>query len=153
MLKTLFILLSLVVAVGARAQELKHENCNTAGTQEEINWCVGNNYRIAEAVLDSVYRAFVAEVGYRLQNGLPDTTEPIIGAKKALIQSQKAWLEYRDHAASLIEAFFGHGSIGDAEAWTYKTKLTLDGIRELELLKSFWNGTKPNAINPDWRVK
>lgn len=153
MRKTILLFMFLVFVNGLRAQELKHENCDSAETQDEINWCVGNNYRIAEGVMDSVYDAFLAHVGYLRDSGVPDTTDPIIGARRALVQSQKAWLDYRENATKLIKSYFGTGSMANAEAWTYKTKLTLDRIRELELLQSFWNGTKPSAINPNWHLR
>ncbi len=112
-------------------------------TQEEVNYCVVRNYKIAEHVLDSLYHS-VMSIDFS------DPSEPDTAAKKALIQSQKSWLKYRDDVSELVRTFSDGGSMANAEAWKYRTKLILDRIRELEFFRKYYYGK--TWIKIDWKI-
>ena len=151
MFKSVAIISLFVFVVTAKAQEIHHEKCPDNATQEEINYRVVRNYKIAEHALDSVYSAVLKDVSYEHEWGSSDTSEPDPNVRRALKRSQKEWLKYRDDESALVRTFFEGGSIADAVAWTYRTELTLDRIRELKLLQEF-RYTKA-VPKPDWEIR
>lgn len=138
--------LSFFMPFGAKAQQIHHYMCSDNTTQEEMNICVAKNFKIAQQVLDSVYQDALNRLSYRTFEGKTDTD---FVSRKALIHSQDAWLKYRDYVTNLILDQYDNGSAGGAVAWTYKTKLTLDRIRELTFLVH----SRALYSKPDWNWK
>ena len=143
-MKLIVLCLTAFMATVAYGQEIGHERCPENATQEEIDLCVVRNFKIAQEVLDSVYQCALNQMSHFTLDGRVDT---LSAARKALIQSQRAWLEYRNACANLILGMYLSGSSAYAVAWTYKTKLTLDRIREL----TFFLHNRALYAKPDWR--
>lgn len=145
-MKLIVLCLTAFMATVAYGQEIPHERCPQNATQEWIDVCVLKNYKIAQAVLDSVYQDALNRISDFTFEGKVDT---FFAARKALIQSQRAWLKYRNACTNLIIGLYLSGSDAHAVAWTYKTKLTLDRIREL----TFFAHSQALFSKPDWRWK
>ena len=69
-------------------------NCNEPRTQMEMNICAGQEYRAADAELNKVYKAVIAQMK-DMDSGLPPELK---GAEKTLRKAQRAWIPYRDMA-------------------------------------------------------
>ena len=136
------------LVLSGKAQEITHENCEGDGsksvTQEEINHCIVGNYKIAEHILDSVYHDALNHISYYTHKGGTDT---FFTVRKAFIKSQQSWVKYRNDATEVIRARYENGSAANEVAWIYKTKMTLERIKELK----FQAYNKTALAKPDWK--
>ena len=151
MIKCIVAVFCCMIAITIKAQEIPHEKCPDNATQEEINYCVARDFKLAEHVLDSVYNVVRTDLSYEHEEGTADYSTPDASIRNALLQSQRSWLKYRDDCSKLVKTFFEGGSMSNAQAWTFKTKLTLDRIRELKFLQKYKYGKAwPKA---EWEIK
>jgi len=142
--------LSISIQVYGLAQAIPHEDCTKSGSQTDINWCVVRNFKIADHILDSVYHLVLFDLSYEHGPDSMDTSLPDTLTKRSIIRSQQAWLKYRDEDSRVILAFYSTGSAANAESWVYKTKLTMDRINELLLLREYSYGRE--YYNIGWSI-
>jgi uncharacterized protein YecT (DUF1311 family) len=146
----LIAILGCFLSITVESQEIFHQQCSELATQKEIDCCVVNNYKIVERMLDSIYNAILFDLSYIHEEGVIDRSEPAPNIKNAIIKSQRSWVKYRNDVSEVIGKLLEGGSIANAWIWTYKTKLSLDRIRELKFLQKFNYGKV--SIEPDWKI-
>jgi uncharacterized protein YecT (DUF1311 family) len=103
------IFMGVVLAAPALAQDV---DCDNAITQADMNQCAQMYYETADAELNAVWKDAMAAMkeidSYQ--------TEGDQGAAEALLQSQRAWITYRDNYCTAA-AYHLHG--GSAEPMEY----------------------------------
>ena len=120
------------MAAGAIAQEL---NCNNPQTQLEMNYCSGLDYKKADQRLNQVYR--------RLRPEVPTAR------RQYLVNTQLAWIKFRDTDCELARSQFEGGSIAPLIQNTCLTDATDKRSGELE---TYYNGLVPQAAGSDYQA-
>ena len=83
-------------------------DCNNANTQMEMNICAGRDYDEADAALNvqwKLTRKAMADIDADIE-AADDR-----GAEKALLDAQRAWIQYRDGQCSALGYGYYGGSI------------------------------------------
>ena len=92
-----FALVVLTLCSAAFAQDQKKDPCADAQSQTEMNMCWGNQYKAADAQLNSVYREFTSKLN-------PEETAQLKAA-------QLAWIKFRDANCEFVADAYKGGSI------------------------------------------
>ena len=103
-------------------------NCQNPQTQTEMTICAGRDYRSADAELNRVYKAAIAQMK-QMDAALPPQLK---GAAKALRAAQRAWIPYRDKACESFGFQARGGSMESMLVATCLANLTRDRTRELK---------------------
>ena len=96
--RPILILLALLLSsISIARQKAKDDPCANAQTQLEMNVCWGNQYKSADAQLNSVYREFTSKLS-------PEETAQLKTA-------QLAWIKFRDANCEFVADAYKGGSI------------------------------------------
>ena len=117
---------------GAAAQDW---DCTNAGDlpQQGMNWCAAMDYQRADRALNVLWPK-VRQHMRDMDADLADLGPDLVGAEDALMQAQRAWIDYRDgHCAS--EGFAARGgSLEPLLVSSCKAYMTKERTQELLLL-------------------
>lgn len=102
-------------------------NCADPQAQVEMNLCAGRAFERADADLNREYREHVSRA--RAADAEPGRTGP--GRHQALLESQRAWLRYRDTECERMTLQYWGGSIAPLIHATCRTDLTRARIAQL----------------------
>jgi uncharacterized protein YecT (DUF1311 family) len=114
-----------------------HANpCGNATTQADMNQCAAEEYRKADAHLNSVYKNLVRLLQKDTGEAQPPSSD---GQKKAetlgvqkLRAAQRQWIRYRDLHCSAVKAQYEGGSIAAMQSSACMTETTNHRIEELK---------------------
>lgn len=108
-------------------------NCDDPQVQQEMNWCAGRDFAIADTALNDQWRETSAKMKARdasLEDN-PYTRDTRPGWYASLLEAQRAWLTYRD-AHCRVDGYAMRG--GSAEALLVATcKTALTNVRTEQL--------------------
>ncbi|MDQ0457153.1 lysozyme inhibitor LprI family protein [Rhizobium paknamense] len=125
-------LLLLSLAGAAQAQQPKF-NCTDPQTQQDMNFCAGEDYGRADKDLNRVYKRAIAWA--QEQDAYwKDTDEEKVGAVEALKKAQRAWIDYRDGHCDAYGFQARGGSMEPQLVASCMTDLTKARTRELQAL-------------------
>jgi uncharacterized protein YecT (DUF1311 family) len=93
------------------------EECNNPQTQLDMNRCTQAEYAQADAQLNQVYQRVKAEATGN--------------AEAALVNAEKAWIEFRDRNCAFVQAPFEGGSIQPTVYYGCLTTTTLERVEVL----------------------
>lgn len=112
-------------------------NCDDPKTQQEMNWCAGQDYEASDAAMNAQWRIAreamkMRDAGFAQQDGRQfDKRE---GWFASLLESQRGWLRYRD-AQCRAEGYKARGgSLESLLALTCKSVLTQARTQQLRAL-------------------
>ena len=110
-------------------------NCDDPMVQQEMNWCAGQEYEVADAELNAQWKVTAAAMKQRDVEwagiGSPDQRP---GFFKSLLEAQRGWLRYRD-AHCRVDGYTARGgSLEPLLVATCKTRLTRLRTAELKEL-------------------
>lgn len=94
------------------------EECNNPQTQLDMNRCAEAEYAQADAQLNQVYQRVKAEAA---GNG-----------EAALVNAEKAWIDFRDRNCAFVQAPFEGGSIQPTVYYGCLTTTTLERVEVLQ---------------------
>src|SRR5436190_24367526 len=89
-------------------------NCANPQAQQEMNYCAGEDYRRADAELNTVYRTAIASAQAadreydRIEASTGGTRSNEPGEEASLREAQRAWVAFRD-ANCRLESFEARG--------------------------------------------
>jgi uncharacterized protein YecT (DUF1311 family) len=122
-----------ICAMPALAQEAGRTNaeCVDAGTtQVEMTACARENWKVADADLNTAFEKGVALLR-RIDEGLP---EDEVGGEDSLRDAQRAWVTFRDKACEAEGYLFHGGSVEPMIVYDCLARLTRDrteGLRKM----------------------
>ena len=93
----ILILALLLSSISIAGQKPKDDPCANAQTQLEMNMCWGNQYKAADAQLNSVYRDFTSKLS-------PEESAQLKAA-------QLAWIKFRDANCEFVADAYKGGTI------------------------------------------
>ena len=105
-------------------------DCNDPQTQTEMNICAGLDYKAADAELNRVYKAAIANMK-EMDASLPPELK---GAEKTLRKAQRAWIPYRDNACEAYGFMVRGGSMESMLVGSCLANLTRNRIKELKAI-------------------
>lgn len=77
------------------AQEEAPFDCTNPEAQQALNYCAGQDYGEADAVLNSVYKKAM-QWARDEDKAVKEYSPELVGAVDALKKAQRAWIDYRD---------------------------------------------------------
>lgn len=128
--------LILALSVQQPAPPNPNWNCDDPQVQQEMNWCAGRDFEIADDRLNSQWREVAAlmkarDADFATYGADHDTRE---GFYESLLEAQRGWLRYRD-AHCRVEGYeFRGGSMEALLVNTCKARLTRMRTEELRQL-------------------
>ena len=145
MLKSLLAVLFLMIpacagfaqqSANTRAQPAQANPCDAATTQADMNQCSAEEYRKADAHLNTVYKNLVRllqkDRGEAAQQSGGEQRKPETPAVQKLRAAQRQWLQYRDLHCGAVRAQYEGGTISPM-LWTQcMTETTNHRIEELK---------------------
>jgi uncharacterized protein YecT (DUF1311 family) len=145
MLKSLPAIMILVIVASASpaqqsaktGQQAKEANpCDAANTQVEMNQCSADEYKKADAHLNTVYtnliRLLQKDSGHAQQQSGGEQRKPETPAVDKLRAVQRQWIRYRDLHCSAVRAQYEGGTISPMMWTTCMTETTNHRIEELK---------------------
>ncbi|MGG7516534.1 lysozyme inhibitor LprI family protein [Allorhizobium undicola] len=126
------VLSGLVLPVDAGAQQPKF-NCTDPQTQQDMNFCAGEDYNRADRDLNRIYKRAMAWAEEQ-DTYWKDTDEDKVGAVNALKKAQRAWIDYRDGHCDTYGFQARGGSMEPQLVASCLTDLTKARTRELQEL-------------------
>lgn len=145
MLKTLLRVMFLALLAGAsseqqstksEAQSGRANSCDAANTQVEMNQCSADEYKKADAHLDTVItnliRLLQKHSGHARQQSGGEQRKPEPPAVDKLRAAQGQWIRYRDLHCSAVRAQYEGGTISPLMWTTCMTETTNHRIEELK---------------------
>jgi len=112
-------------------------NCDDPQVQQEMNWCAGRDFEVADERLNAQWKevaeAMKARDAQFVASGAGgyDTRE---GYFESLLEAQRGWLRYRDAQCRLEGYYARGGSLEPLLVSTCKARLTRMRTRQLEEL-------------------
>jgi uncharacterized protein YecT (DUF1311 family) len=145
MLKSLLAVLFLMIPARAGfaqpsaktgTQPAQANPCDAATTQADMNQCSAEEYRKADAHLNTVYKNLVRllqkDAGEAAQQSGGEQTKPETPAVQKLRAVQRRWIQYRDLHCGAVRAQYEGGTISPM-MWTQcMTETTNHRIEELK---------------------
>lgn len=145
MLKSLFAITFLATVAHANfaqqsaktsTQRAQTNPCDAANTQMEMNQCSAEEYKKADAHLNTVYANLIRllpkdSVQAQQQSGGEQGKRETPAADK-LKAAQRQWIRYRDLHCSAVRSQYGGGTIGPMMWTTCMTETTNHRIEELK---------------------
>ena len=126
-------MISLIVLGAAAAAQTGMSNCQTATTQQEMNWCAAEDFARTEAQMNLQFEATTRQLRERdAQWNQPLDKRP--GHLTSLLLSQRGWKQYRDAQCQAEALRFRGGSIEPYVTASCKARLTRQRIGELRAL-------------------
>ncbi len=110
-------------------------DCNFADQlpQQGMNFCAAEDFRAADQELNAVYKRVRAYMK-QTDKDVAEWNEDLVGAEKALLKAQRAWIDYRDGQCE-DEGFKARGgSLEPLLVATCMADLTRRRTKELEAL-------------------
>ena len=98
-------MLSLLIAAAVAAQA--EPDCKDPQTQADMNICSGRAFKVADAAMTVEYNAVVARMK-KMDVGFDRGFDTRPGYYAALLDSQRAWLKFRD-AECVVEGYYARG--------------------------------------------
>lgn len=145
MLKSLVAVLFLAILAGASAaqqssgtgtQPAQANPCDAANTQLEMNQCSADEFKKADARLNTVYanliRLLQKDSGHAQQQSGGEQRKPETPAVDKLKAVQRQWVRYRDLHCSAVRAQYEGGTISPMMWTTCMTETTNHRIEELK---------------------
>jgi uncharacterized protein YecT (DUF1311 family) len=114
----------------ALAQEI---DCTNSSIQLELNACAEQDWRTADAELNRVYKAVMAEM-QAMDQSLPPELQ---GAAVTLRDAQRAWITFRDRNCNLAGYPMRGGSAEPLLIYGCLRQMTLDRSRQLQDLVAY----------------
>ena len=115
-------------------------NCANPQAQQEMNYCAGEDFRRADAELNSVYRTAIASAQAadreynRMDPGGASARRDEPGEEASLREAQRGWVSFRD-ANCRLESFEARGgSLAPTLNSTCRITLTQERTRQLKAL-------------------
>jgi uncharacterized protein YecT (DUF1311 family) len=126
-----FALLALTCfATPALAQDI---DCATTSVQMEMNFCAERDWQAADAELNRIYKAVMADMKAMDQSLPPD----LQGAAQTLRDAQRAWITFRDTNCRLAGYPMRGGSAEPLLIYGCLRQMTQDRSAELEALTAY----------------
>jgi len=125
-----------MLVVAAAAQQAP--DCKDPQTQSDMNICSGRAYRAADAAMVVQYNLVAARMK-KMDLNLDQTYDDRPGYFAAFLDSQRAWLKFRD-AACVVEGYYARG--GTMEPLLVNTcfeELTKQRTEQLQSLDKLFN--------------
>jgi uncharacterized protein YecT (DUF1311 family) len=145
MLKSLLAAMFLAILTGTSSAQhspkiepqAAHANpCDAANTQMEMNQCSADEYKKADAHLNTVYtqlvRVLQKDTGHAQQQSGGEQRKPETPAIDKLKAAQRQWIRYRDLHCSAVRAQYEGGTVSPMVWTTCMTETTNDRIAELK---------------------
>ena len=129
-------MLSLLIAAAAAvaAQPQPQLDCKDPQTQSDMNICSGLAFKAADAVMTSAYEIVVARMK-KMDKGFDRTYDSRPGYYQALLDSQRAWLKFRD-SYCVVEGYYVRGGTMEpmvvSGCYEQLTKQRTEQLRELD---------------------
>ncbi|SHN49957.1 lysozyme inhibitor LprI family protein [Erythrobacter sanguineus] len=111
-------------------------NCDDPQVQQEMNWCAGRDFEVADERLNAQWKETAAvmkaqDAEFAAYGSERDTRE---GFFESLLEAQRGWLRYRD-AHCRVDGYTARGgSLEPLLVSTCKARLTRTRTRELKEL-------------------
>ena len=126
-----FALLALTcLATTALAQDI---DCATTSVQMEMNFCAERDWQAADAELNRIYKAVMADMKAMDQSLPPD----LQGAAQTLRDAQRAWITFRDTNCRLAGYPMRGGSAEPLLIYGCLRQMTQDRSAELQALTAY----------------
>ncbi len=126
-----FALLALTCfATPALAQDI---DCATTSVQMEMNFCAERDWQAADAELNRIYKAVMADMKAMDQSLPPD----LQGAAQTLRDAQRAWITFRDTNCRLAGYPMRGGSAEPLLIYGCLRQMTQDRSAELQALTAY----------------
>jgi len=126
-----FALLALTcLATPALAQDI---DCATTSVQMEMNFCAERDWQAADAELNRIYKAVMADMKAMDQSLPPD----LQGAAQTLRDAQRAWITFRDKNCRLAGYPMRGGSAEPLLIYGCLRQMTQDRSAELQALTAY----------------
>jgi|GEM_PF-1416991 len=104
--------------VQSQSSQTKQTNCNNPQTQSAINYCAALSAESADKKLNEVYQKLKSSV-----KGTPQ--------EKLLLDSQLAWIKFRDTNCTFARSFFEGGTIAPTEYYSCIKEVTEQRTKQL----------------------
>lgn len=109
-------------------------NCDDPQVQQEMNWCAGQDFAIADERLNAQWKETAAlmkarDADFATYGSDQDTRE---GHFESLLEAQRGWLRYRDAQCRAEGYEFRGGSMEPLLMLTCKARLTRIRTEELK---------------------
>ena len=130
-------ILALLLAAAVAAQQ--QPDCKDPETQADMNICAGRAFKAADAVMNRAYDVVVARMK-RLDKSVDRTYDDRPGYYAALLDSQRAWLKFRD-SYCVVEGYYVRG--GTMEPMVVSgcyEELTKQRTEQLQELDKMYDG-------------
>ena len=130
-------MLSVFMFVAAAAAQ-QAPDCTDPQTQADMNICSARSYRAADALMSRQYEAVAARMK-KMDSNLDQTYDDRPGYFAAFLDSQRAWLKFRD-AHCIVEGYYARG--GTMEPLLVNTcfeELTKQRTEQLQSLDKLFN--------------
>ena len=99
------LLLVLLLPVAAQAQD-QNDPCEDADSTLEINDCMGEGFKLADAELNRVYKAAMAHIDEN--DHMPARTRR--DWKQLLLEAQRHWITFKEKDCDLLQLEWWQGS-------------------------------------------
>ena len=120
----------------SEAQPAQANPCGNATTQADMNQCSAEEYRKADAHLNTVYKNLVRLLQKDAGEAQQPSGSPQKNAETPAVQklraSQRQWIQYRDLHCSAVKAQYEGGSIAAMQWSACMTETTNHRIEELK---------------------
>ena len=130
-------MLSLLIAAAVAAQQ--QPDCKDPVTQQDMNICSARDFRAADALMNREYEVVVARMK-KMDQTLDRTIDSRPGYYQALLDSQRAWLKFRD-SYCVVEGYYVRG--GSMEPMVVSScyeELTKQRTEQLRNLDKMYDG-------------
>ena len=126
--------LLLIAAEAAEPGEAAPDCTSEALPQQDMNFCAAKDFEAADAELNQTWKDAAAEMKRRdaAERDLPDDGRP--GYYQALLDAQRAWLDYRDKNCVTAGYIFRGGTMEPFMVASCKARLTQLRTEELHAL-------------------
>lgn len=128
------LLLGLVYSVTGRTAFAQNTDCKSPQTQLAMNICAQRDFEAADATLNTEY-AKARDYMKSIDGDLPAQE---MGAAKALLEAQRAWITFRDLACAAEGFVVKGGTMEPMVISECKARLTRHRIDDLQQLIA-WN--------------
>ena len=132
-------MIGLLLAAAVAAQPQPETDCKDPQTQSDMNICAGRAFKAADAVMNRAYDVVVERMK-RLDKSVDRTYDDRPGYYAALLDSQRAWLKFRD-SYCVVEGYYVRG--GTMEPMVVSAcyeELTKQRTEQLQELDKMYDG-------------
>ena len=124
------ILLALGMSASAQTDDPPWDCTKDDLPQQGLNYCGWEEFSEADETLNQVYKQ-VRKYVRTLDKDYAENDSNLVGAEKALLKAQRAWIDYRDGQCELAGFYARGGSLETLLVANCQTELTRQRTKEL----------------------